>query len=307
MAEAGLVLVSGATGLIGRRLLAALERDAVAVRALSRSPERAARTLGPGVEVAGWDGERFTREHVAGCASVVHLAGEPIFAGRLTEARRRKIFASRVETTDSLVEAIAAAAPEERPRVLACASAVGFYGSRGEERLDESAAPGEGFLADVCRQWEGAARAAEDAGLRVAMLRFGVVLSRDGGALPLMSVPFRLGLGGRLGDGRQWFPWIHLDDAVGLVRAVLTDDAWRGPVNVVAPEPARNADLTRALGRALHRPTLLPVPAFAVRAALGELATELLGSRRVVPGAALARGFAFAHPGLDSALEAELG
>ncbi len=300
------VLLTGATGLIGRRLLADLDRDGVEVRALSRRPESAAPGLAERATLIGWDGRRFEPAHVAGCSAVVHLSGEPVFAGRLTQRRRQAILESRVQSTRSLVEAIGALTPGERPELLACASAVGFYGSRGDERLDESAAAGSGFLAEVCRQWEQAARGAEEFGVRRVSLRFGIVLAREGGALPVMARPFRLGLGGRLGDGSQWFPWIHRTDAIRLIGALLRDDSYAGPVNVVAPEPVTNAELTRALGRVLGRPTLLRVPAFVLRTALGELSEELLGSRRVVPAAAQARGFAFTHAGIDSALEAEL-
>jgi uncharacterized protein (TIGR01777 family) len=307
MGAPGPVLLSGATGLIGRRLLVALDRDGDDVRALTRRPERAAPEVVDRAKLVGWDGRHFEPEHVAGASAVVHLAGEPVFAGRLTGARRQRILESRVDSTASLVEALGRVEPGERPALLACASAVGFYGSRGDEALEESAASGQGFLAEVCRQWETAAQTAAALGVRVVSLRFGIVLAREGGALPRMATPFRLGLGGRLGNGRQWFPWIHVDDVVRLVSAILRDDTYAGPVNVVAPEPVRNAELTRSLGRLLRRPALLPVPAFVLRAALGELSDELLGSRRVLPAAALARGFAFVHPGLDSALAAELG
>jgi len=254
----------------------------------------------------GWDGRGFRAEVVAGAAGVVHLAGEPVFGGRLTAARRALILASRVESTRSLVHAIAALPAPQRPRVLVSASAVGYYGSRGDQILDEDAAPGGGFLAEVCRAWEAEALAVARHGVRCVTLRIGIVLAREGGALPRMTLPFRAGLGGRLGDGRQWFPWIHADDVASLIRAALRDDAYTGPVNAVAPEPVRNADLTRALAHVLHRPALFAVPAFALRLALGELAGELLDSRRCLPRRALARGFAFAHPGIESALRSEL-
>ena len=184
--------------------------------------------------------------------------------------------------------AIGALPAPQRPRVLVSASAVGYYGSRGDEILDEDAAPGQGFLAEVCRAWEAEALAAARHGVRCVVLRIGIVLAREGGALPRMALPFRAGLGGRLGDGRQWFPWIHADDVVSLIRAALRDDAYTGPVNAVAPEPVRNAELTRALARVLHRPALFAVPAFALRAALGELSGELLG-QPPLPAAARAR------------------
>jgi uncharacterized protein (TIGR01777 family) len=277
------------------------------VRALTRDPRRGGSVLDPQVTLAGWDGTRVPGEAIDGVDAVVHLSGEPIFGGRLSAARRRRIRASRVDSTRSLVQGLAALRPEARPGVLVCASAVGFYGSRGEEILSEDAAPGEGFLADVCRAWEDAARGAEEHGVRSISLRIGIVLAREGGALPLMALPFRVGLGGRLGSGRQWVPWIHADDLVSLVRASLQDGELRGAVNAVAPDPLRNADFTRALARQLRRPARLAVPGFALRAVLGELAQELLGSRRVTPQRAQQRDFRFAHPRIETALEAELG
>ncbi len=299
------ILISGATGLIGARLLPALGRDGVAVRGLTRSPQAAPELAAPH-RWLGWDGRSVPPDAVAGAAGVVHLAGEPVFAGRLTQARRARVLGSRVDSTRSLVAAIGALPAPQRPRVLVSASAVGYFGSRGDDLLDEDASPGDGFLADVCRSWEAEALAIARHGVRCVVLRIGIVLAREGGALPQMALLFRLGLGGRLGDGRQWVPWIHVDDVVSLIRAALFDDAYTGPVNAVAPEPVRNAELTRALARLLHRPALFPVPAFALRAALGEISGELLGSRRCLPRRALARGFAFAHPEIASALAAEL-
>jgi uncharacterized protein (TIGR01777 family) len=300
------VLVTGATGLVGRRLVTALRRDGIAVRALTRDPAAAARRLDPEIARFGWDGARVPADAVAGTSGVVHLAGEPVFAGRLTQARRRRIRTSRVESTRSVVEAFGTLPASERPAVFACASAVGFYGSRGEERLDEDATPGGGFLAEVCQEWESSAFAAETRGVRTVALRIGIALAREGGALPRMALPFRLGAGGRLGSGRQWFPWIHIDDLTSMVESVLRDDAYRGPVNAVAPEPVRNAELTRSLASALRRPALLAVPAFALRLALGELSEELLGSRRVVPRRALDRSFSFEHPSIATAIAEEL-
>ncbi|MFQ5418350.1 MAG: TIGR01777 family oxidoreductase, partial [Myxococcota bacterium] len=231
----------------------------------------------------------------------------PIFAGRLSAARRRRIRRSRIDSTAALVRALAELPESRRPRVLVCASAVGFYGDRGEERLDEDSAPGTGFLSEICCDWEAAAGGGREHGVRVVQLRLGVVLAREGGALSRMATAFRMGAGGRLGSGRQWFSWIHIDDAVALILSVLADPCYSGPVNATAPEPVRNAELTRALARQLRRPALLPVPAFALRAALGELSGELLGSRHVTPARALAAGFEFALPELGLALTRELG
>jgi len=300
------VLVSGATGLVGSRLTARLLLRGDAVRVLTRDPEAAARRLGEPVTPVAWDGLSVPGEALAGAAAVVHLAGEPIFAGRLTPDRRRRIRSSRIESTRSLAHAIGALPEARRPATVVCASAVGYYGDRADELLAEEAAPGRGFLADVCRDWEAAAALAEEHGARVARLRIGIVLAREGGALPRMALPFRFGAGGRLGDGRQWFPWIHIDDLVALILAILDDDGIRGAVNANAPEPVRNAELTRTLARVLGRPAPWCVPAFLLRLALGELADELLGSRRAVPARALAHGFAFAHADLEAALSREL-
>jgi uncharacterized protein (TIGR01777 family) len=300
-------LVSGATGLVGRRLVASLLADGLVVRALTRDLKAASARLDPRALLVRWDGAYLPVDAVNGADAVIHLAGEPVFGGLLTAGRRRLIHASRVASTRALVKSIGALPEASRPEVLVCASAVGYYGSRGDAELGEDAAPGEGFLAEVCRDWEAAAFEAEAHGVRAVALRIGVVLAREGGALPLMTLPFRFGLGGRLGNGRQWFPWIHVDDLVALLRAVSGDPGYRGPVNAVAPEPIRNRDLTRLLARQLRRPALLPAPAFALRAALGELAGELLGSRRVVPRAARERGFVFRHPAIEEALALELG
>jgi uncharacterized protein (TIGR01777 family) len=298
------ILVTGATGLVGRRLVASLSDSGRAVRIVSRrsAPSGFAR----GVEVATWNGRDLPREALAGVAAVVHLAGEPVFGPLPSAAHLRKIRASRVDSTDALVAAIAALPARERPGCLVCASAVGYYGSRGEQLLDESAPPGDGFLAEVCVAWERAALAAEPLGVRTVRLRIGIVLAREGGALPKIALPFRLGAGGRIGDGQQWFPWIALDDVVALARTAIDDPRWTGAVNAVSPHPVRNAELTRALGAVLHRPTWIPLPAIAVQLALGDLAGELLGSRRLAPRAALDRGFVFASPDLEPTLRAAL-
>jgi uncharacterized protein (TIGR01777 family) len=302
------VLVTGATGLVGGRLLPTLARRGARVRALSRDPAASARRLGDGVEALGWDGTLVPAAALRGAGAVVHLAGEPIFGGLPTAERKRRIHTSRVLSTRSLVEALGRLAEAERPRVLVCASAVGWYGGdHGDRELDESEPPGAGFLAALCRDWEEAAARAERHGVRVVRLRFGVVLAREGGALALMLRPFRLGLGGRIGSGRQWMPWVHVDDVVGLILLGLDADRASGPVNVVAPEPVRNGEFTRLLATKLGRAAFLPVPAFVLRAALGEIAGELLDSRRVVPRRARELGYGFAHATLAAALEAELG
>jgi uncharacterized protein (TIGR01777 family) len=300
------VLLSGATGLIGSRLSDALLRRGDSIRALTRHPGAAERGLHAAAPPVPWDGLSVPPETLADCAAVVHLAGEPVFAGRLTRERRRRIRSSRIDSTLSIARGVGALPEARRPRTLVCASAVGYYGDRGEERLGEEAPPGSGFLADTCRDWEAAAVRAEEHGVRVACARIGIVLAREGGALRRMALPFRLGAGGRLGSGRQWFPWIHIDDLVALIEAILDDDGIRGPVNASSPSPVRNAELTRILGRVLRRPAVLPAPAFALRLALGELSDELLASRRVAPDRALAHGFRFAHGDLEEALAHEL-
>lgn len=298
------ILVTGSTGLVGRRLVEALRDDGARVGAVTRSPERA--RFDEGVEAVGWDGVQVAPAELARSGAVVHLAGEPVFGGPFTAARRRRILESRVDSTRALVRAIGELAPGERPRTFVCASAAGYYGDRGEEELDEDAAPGAGFLADVCIAWEKAAQPVEKLGVRRVSLRIGIVLAREGGALRPMARAFRLGLGGRIGSGRQWFPWIHADDLVGLIRAALADERYADAVNGVAPNPVRNAELTRALGDLLRRPTLLPLPGLPLRLALGELAGELLGSRRIVPRRALARGFRFEFEEITRALAVEL-
>lgn len=306
MSDHEVVVVTGATGLVGRRLLPVLRGSGRSVRILTRRPEPVATTASDGYGRVLWNGLTPPARALENARAVVHLAGEPVFAGRLTRARQEAIRASRVDSTTRFVDAFAQAPVDDRPRVLICASAVGFYGSRGEEFLDEDSPAGEGFLAEVCRSWEEQASAAQKLGVRTISLRIGIVLAREGGALPRMAIPFRLGIGGTLGDGRQWVPWIHIDDLVRLIVALLDEDSVQGPVNAVSPNPVRNSELTRLLARQLHRPAFLRVPAFLLRTALGELADELLGSRRVVAKRAEGMGFVFETPLLADALAREL-
>jgi uncharacterized protein (TIGR01777 family) len=238
--------------------------------------------------------------------SVVHLAGEGIAAGRWTPDRKACIAASRVGGTRLLCERLAAL--RSPPRVLVCASAVGYYGDRGEEELDEDSGPGKGFLAEVCAEWEAAAQPAHDAGIRVVSLRLGVVLAPDGGALAKMLPPFRLGLGGLIGSGRQWMSWISRGDAIALMLFAMAEGGVSGPLNAVSPDPVRQRDFARILGRALRRPSCVPAPAAALRLLFGEMADEaLLASQRALPKRALAAGFAFRHPELQPFLAASLG
>ena len=294
------VLLTGGTGLVGRHVAARLGAIGVETRIVTRHPGP------PGSNSVGWDGRHLPAETLAAAEAVVHLAGEPIFGGLPTAARRDRMWSSRVESTEAIVQTISELGAESRPRTLVCASAVGYYGDRGDEELPEIAAPGTGFLADLCVAWEAAATRAEALGVRVVRVRFGIVLSRAGGALALMSLPFRAGLGGRLGNGRQWFPWVHRDDAAAAVVHALRESTVTGALNAVSPGIVRNDEFTRELGRVLGRPTLLAVPGFAVRAALGPLSGELLGSKRVLPTAAEASGYRFERATLGEALGEEL-
>lgn len=298
------VAVTGASGLIGEALAESLSADGHRVHPLVREGGSHPEASNLGEEIP-WDPSATELDPAGfeGIDAVVHLAGESI-AERWSRAKKARILDSRVRGTRAVAEAVAKAGVP----VLVCASAVGFYGDGGDEVLDESSDKGEGFLADVVWRWEAAAAAAREAGARVAHLRFGVVLSGKGGALAKMLPPFRLGAGGRLGDGRQWMSWIHLDDVVGAIRHVLDEAELEGPVNATAPNPVRNADFTKALGSALGRPTAIPVPAFALRLAFGEMAEEtLLVSQRAVPERLVASGYSFRFPEVRDALEHEVG
>lgn len=291
-------LVTGATGFLGRHLVRRLERPTV----LSRIPDRARRTLGDAVRVVAWEPDAGPppAEAFEGVEAVFHLAGEPIAAGRWTAERKSRIRRSRVEGTRHLVQALEAL--PRRPKVLVSGSAVGYYGDRGDEVLDETAGPGSDFLAQLCRDWESEALRARELGMRVVVSRTGIVLDRKGGALPRMLPPFRLGLGGRLGSGRQWMPWIHRDDLIELFAFAAQGTQVDGPMNAAAPNPATNAEFTRALGTVLRRPTVFAVPAVALQLGFGEMSQVLLGSQRAAPRVAERAGFRFRHPSLVDAL-----
>lgn len=299
------VTVTGATGLIGSRLLPALLADGCEVTALARSPERARSRLPGSVEVAAWDPAAgpAPAETLEGRGAVIHLAGENV-GQRWSERAKSAIRDSRVVGTEHLVEGLAAA--RERPRTLICSSSVGYYGAAGEEPLDEESPPGAGFLARVCVDWEAQARRAAELGVRTVNLRTGVVLDRAGGALARMLPPFRLGLGGPVAGGRQFMSWIHHEDLVGLMLAALRDERFAGPVNATAPEPVSNREFSRTLGRVLRRPALIPVPALAMRAIFGEMSSVITTGARVMPAKALVLGFRFAHAELEGALRALL-
>jgi len=289
------VLVTGSHGLIASALIPRLEHDGHSVTRLVRQA--------PGAGELQWDPEGGTidRDGLEGHDAVVHMAGVGIGDHRWTDEHKRAVLDSRVKGTRLLSEALAAL---ERKPVFVSGSAIGYYGNRGDEELTETSAPGDDFLASICTQWEGATSPAEDAGLRVVHLRTGIVLSGAGGAFKKMVTPFKLGLGGRLGSGRQWFSWVHIDDEVGAIVHALTRDDVRGALNAVSPNPATNADFTKALGRALHRPTVMPVPSFGLRLLFGrEMAdTMMLSGQRVLPKVLARTGYAFSHPDLDAAL-----
>jgi uncharacterized protein (TIGR01777 family) len=295
------VLIAGATGFIGRALVPLLQREGHSVMAWVRTEVTARGLLGAEVEtVSAGAGFEVLVSAIERCDAVVNLAGEPLMGGRWTDARRAILEDSRIEVTNHLVRALTAA--KTRPSVFISGSAVGYYGDRADEPLTETSTPGDDFLARLCRQWEDAAQQAETRSLRVMRLRTGVVLGRDGGALAQMLPPFALGLGGPVGSGTQYVPWIHLHDLVKIIAVALVDDRYQGPVNGVAPDHATSRSFARALGRALHRPAILPMPAPALRAIFGQAATVLLASQRVEPRALQQRQFEFDFPTLDAAL-----
>jgi len=292
------ILVSGSSGLIGAALIPALKSSGYEITCLVRGTASSRDQI-------QWDpAQPLVPESVSGFDAVVHLAGESI-VGRWTEAKKRRIRESRVKGTLRLAEALAQA--PQRPRVLISASAIGYYGDRGEETLREDSASGSGFLPEVCREWEDATELATKAGIRTVQMRFGLVLSRFGGALQKMLPPFRLGVGGNMGNGRQWWSWIDIDDLVGAVQHVIKTETLRGPVNVVGPSPVTNAEFTKTLASVLSRPAILPMPAFAARLVFGQMGDELLlASQRVEPAKLLASGYVFQKPDLRLALSAIL-
>ena len=297
------VLITGATGTIGRALVAALQARDDEVVALSRDARRASTALGASVELHDWpEPERAPppESALAGAGAVVNLLGEPV-AQRWTDAAKCKIRDSRVLATRSLVAGLLALPDSERPKTLVSQSATGFYGPHDERPLNEQVAPGSDFLAGVVVAWEHEALAAEPS-MRVVLTRTGVVLSRGSGALAQMLPPFRLGVGGPVAGGRQYVPWVHIDDVIGALLHSLDQPAIRGPVNVTAPQAVTNAELARALGRALRRPAVLPVPGFALRLRYGEMAEMITTGQRAIPERLLASGYAFRHPELDAAL-----
>jgi len=296
------VLLSGSSGLVGSTLIPALTGGGHQVVRLVRSEPRDA------ISEVRWNPEAgdIDAAGLSGAEAAVHLAGESIAAGRWTASKKARILESRIKGTRLLAEALAGL--EQRPRVLVSASAVGYYGDRGEETLSEESGSGSAFLSEVCRQWEDATGPAAAAGIRVVNLRFGVMLSAAGGALPRLLTPFKLGVGGRLGSGKQFMSWIAIDDVIAVILHALATEALRGPVNAAAPQSVTNREFTKTIGRVLGRPTVFPLPAFAARLAFGQMADELLlCSQRVEPAKLLASGYQFRFPELEGALRHILG
>lgn len=315
------VTVTGATGMIGPRVVASLRARGDEVTVLSRNPERAQSRLeqptrpplprdgsSGTLETMRWDLSREPAPSaaLAGREAVVHLAGENV-AQRWTASAKQAIRESRMIGTRHLVQGLAPLGDAERPSVLVSASAIGYYGAHGDEPIDEEAPAGGDFLAQACSAWEAEAETAKQYGVRVVRVRTGVVLDRDGGALGKMLTPFKLGVGGPVAGGRQYISWIHPDDLVGIVLAAIDSEQWQGPVNATAPEPQRNRDFSKALGHALHRPSMLPVPGAALALLYGEMSEIVTTGARVLPARALVLGYEFRHPQLGSALRAALG
>ena len=298
------IVVTGGTGFIGRALCQALLDHHHRVSVLSRRPDRAVRSLGPGITVREWDDTAdgpWARD-VATADAIVNLAGEPIADARWTATRKRVIYESRIEGTRRLADVITSSS--QRPAVLISASGIGYYGASAERLFDEDAGPGQGFLADLCIAWEREAARVESLGVRVVCPRFGMVLEKDGGALPRMVFPFRAFLGGPISPGSQWVSWIHRSDVIRMIEWFLVTPTISGPVNAVAPDAVSMTEFCRMLGTVLHRPSWIPVPAFALKLALGELSTALTTGQRVMPAAAVSAGYRFLYPSLDSALRA---
>jgi len=295
------IVITGATGFVGRRLVERLRGRGHALSAWVRTPASAARVLGPDVAlIDASGGAPAMQAAVAGADAIVNLAGEPVIGRRWSDAQKQALRASRVGVTDLIVDAIAAA---PRPRVLVSTSAVGYYGDTGAHEVDEQSPPGSDFLAELSVAWEEAALRAERQQTRVCLVRIGLVLGRDGGVLERLLTPFRLGLGGPIGSGAQYFPWVHIVDLIGIEIAALENDELRGPLLAVAPGIVTNREFSAAMGHVLHRPAVLRVPAFALRLALGESAAALLAGQRAVPRRTQALGYRFQFPELGPALQ----
>jgi uncharacterized protein len=308
------ILMTGATGLVGTALVKTFTAEEHAVYRLARAETNKRSTKEAGVFDLPWNPSTAEIGGSVGSSSlqvpanvdaVINLAGAPVVGGRWTKDRKALLRSSRVDTTRGLVSAIAKM--EKKPRVLISASAIGYYGDRGDELVTEKSAPGTDFLAELAKEWENEAVKAEELGVRVVLLRFGIILAKQGGALPQMMLPFKYGLGGKLGSGRQWTSWIALQDVVAIVQEALRNDSWKGPVNLVAPQAMRNSDFTKSLAKVMHRPAIFAAPAFALRLVMGEMADTLLGGVRVAPQVLEQHGYRFLHANLDEALNAILG
>lgn len=291
------IAVTGATGFIGGALAAELERRGIEYTVITRRPGEAGKIRPGARSVVDW--ETLSPQSLDGLDGVIHMAGAPV-AQRWTPKARREIRESRETSTRELVGVLGQL--DRPPRVLVSFSAIGYYGPRGDEKLTESAPPGSDFLAEVCVSWEREALAAGAFGIRVVNPRVGIVVGPGGGALAQMLLPFRLGLGGPIGTGQQWMSWVHVGDVVGIALDALTNEAMKGPVNATAPDPVRNREFSKALGRVLHRPAVLPTPVFGLKLMFGEFAEILATGQRVVPAAALESGYRFSHPHLEPAL-----
>jgi hypothetical protein len=298
------VIVTGSTGLVGRALVRSLLSDGQEVTRLVRGGAQEFRA--PGTKAVQWEPEKglVNAAELEGHDAAVHLAGDPIAEGRWDDEKKRRIRESRVKGTRLLAETLAGLS--EKPRVLVSASATGFYGDRGEEVLHEESASGEDFLSEVCREWEKATLAASQAGIRVVHLRIGFVLSAEGGGLPKMLTPFKLGVGGPVAGGRQPFPWVHVSDAAGALIFALDTEAARGPLNVVAPERHTNKTFTKTLGKVIRRPTVFPVPALAINLLYGEMGSTVLEGSTPDPARIEGLGYRFREPRLDAALRREI-
>lgn len=299
------ILITGSSGLVGTALVSALARAGHTVCRLVRPQSAAGEGPKEGFGVAWNPATEELGGAGVGADAVVNLAGASIAGGRWTAERKALLRSSRIGTTHALVGALAKM--NARPSVLVSASAIGIYGDRGDETLTEESKPGTDFLADLAKEWEAEALKAEALGTRVVLARFGIILAPDGGALPKMLTPFKLGVGGRLGSGKQWMSWVTLEDVVAILRFAIENATVRGAINIVSAQPLRNSEFTKVLAKAVHRPALFPAPAFALRLALGEMANALLlSSQRVLPQASEKLGYRFLHPDLTSALSSVL-
>jgi uncharacterized protein len=308
------ILMTGATGLVGTALVKTFTAEGNTVYRLTRAERSKSGAKEPGVFDLPWNsssgaiggsGGSRAEQVPPSVDAVINLAGAPVVGGRWTKERKALLRSSRVDTTRGVLNAIAKM--DKKPRVLISASAIGYYGNRSEELVTENSAPGTDFLAELAKEWESEALKAEGLGVRVVLLRFGIILAKQGGALPQMMLPFKYGLGGKLGSGRQWTSWIGLQDVVAIIQEMVRNDSWKGAVNLVAPQAVRNSELTASLAKVLHRPAIFTVPAFALRLAMGEMAKTLLGGVRVAPQVLERGGYRFIHANLDEALKAILG